>query len=374
MGLLDRLRKKQTQIIVESEPVLEESFIERAEKAALIVSESVENGQIEEVGDRLRECIGTYSEKEKTVFSALPITLWIFMFFTGILCSAGFLFFMPVTLGTIAYSVTYKQYGLFILLSIAVVILVNVLLCVKAVREIRYSKRYEHYQNAFKYRNTEIVEDLADMISVPRQTVEKDLKKAVKLKLMPQGHFGKDNLFFMVTDEVFAKYNASKAAYDRYFKKVIEERSRMKTRTKETEELLSLGEEYIGKIRDSNDIIKDKDVTGKLDRMESVISAIFHEVDVNPAQAAKLGVFINYYLPTTEKLLTTYIDIEEKQVKGKNLQKTQRDIRNALDSINNAFEALLERFYEEQEIDVASEISAMEIIMKQEGLQTEGDE
>ena len=94
---------------------------------------------------------------------------------------------------------------------------------------------------------------------------------------------------------------------------------------------------------------------------------------MNPAQANKLGVFMSYYLPTTEKLLEAYIDLDEKKVKGKSSQKTQKDIANALDSINNAFEGLLERFFQEQERDITSEIFAMEAIMKQEGLRTEGE-
>ena len=63
--------------------------------------------------------------------------------------------------------------------------------------------------------------------------------------------------------------------------------------------------------------------------MESVVSMIFHEVDVNPNNADKLGMFMNYYLPTTEKLLEAYIDIidiDEKKVKGKSLEKTKKDI------------------------------------------------
>ena len=56
------------------------------------------------------------------------------------------------------------------------------------------------------------------------------------------------------------------------------------------------------------------------------------------------------------------------------LTKSQKDISNALDSINGAFESLLERFFVEQEIDIASDISAMETIMTQEGLVNNGIE
>ena len=142
----------------------------------------------------------------------------------------------------------------------------------------------------------------------------------------------------------------------------------MKTRTPEVEDILIRGKEYLQKIRDSNALINDSRITAKLDQMERVVAAIFHEVDVNPKQADKLGVFMNYYLPTTEKLLETYIDIEEKIEKGATLRGTLVKISGSLDNINAAFETLLEQFYKEQALDVASEVSAMEVIMKQEGL------
>ncbi len=368
MGLFDFMHGKTKDVIAEEEIAVEESFIESAEKAALIVSQSVDDGDIADVSNKLRAYIGDYSGKNKYVFTAPSIGQWIILLLVGILFSIAFIGFLPIAAGTYYYSSTFKEYGAYGLLAIVAVVLFNIALCRKAIGEIRYSKRYDHYQNILKYRNIEIIDDLSNMIDARRELVVKDLKKAVKTKLIPQGHFGKDDLFFMVSDDAYAKYSSSRAAYDRYFRKVLEDRSRMKERTRETEELLEQGEEYIAKIRDCNDIIKDKEVSEKLDRMEKVVSAIFHEVDINPAQANKLGLFINYYLPTTEKLLESYIDIDDKQVKGKTLQKTQRDITQALDSINNAFESLLERFYEEQEIDVASDISAMEIIMKQEGL------
>ena len=142
----------------------------------------------------------------------------------------------------------------------------------------------------------------------------------------------------------------------------------MKERTKEMQMIMNQGQGYVDKIHESNDIIKDKIISQKLDRMESVVSMIFHEVDVNPNNADKLGMFMNYYLPTTEKLLEAYIDIDEKKVKGKSLEKTKKDIEGAIDKIIDSFEGLLDKFYQEKELDIATDISAMEVLMKQDGL------
>ena len=179
-------------------------------------------------------------------------------------------------------------------------------------------------------KNIEIIDDLAAYSNVNPSIVIKDLNKAVKMKLIPQGHFGRDNMIFIVSNEIYDEYKNKQAVYDRYYRKQIEERLRMKERTKEMQMIMDQGQGYVDKIHESNDIIKDKIISQKLDRMESVVSMIFHEVDVNPNNADKLGMFMNYYLPTTEKLLEAYIDIDEKKVKGKSLEKTKKDFENRI--------------------------------------------
>jgi len=142
----------------------------------------------------------------------------------------------------------------------------------------------------------------------------------------------------------------------------------MKERTSEMIEILDKGNRYIEKIHTMATIIKDKNIKQKLSKIESIISMIFHEVDINPSQGRILGMLMNYYLPTTERLLETYISIDEKPVKGKSLTNTKKEIEEALDSIIYAYEEILEKIYKEYEIDITSDIAAMETILIQEGL------
>ena len=113
---------------------------------------------------------------------------------------------------------------------------------------------------------------------------------------------------------MYDKYKENQAALDRYYKKQLEDRKWLSERTEEIQKILDIGQEYISKIHDSNVIIKDKIKTRKLYKMESVVKMIFNEVDINPDQADKLGMFLNNNLPTTEKILESYIDLDEKYV------------------------------------------------------------
>ncbi len=348
---------------------LNESYIVSAEKTASIIDDTIRDGEYGSIPGKLQK----YSSpvKEKLVFEAPPIWFWIIMILAASVLTVFFGYILSLSVGTMIYSSSYRQFGGYGLIMAVLVFVINISVIAVAVNEIRFSRRYGCYQNVLRYRHIEIVGDLAEMAGTDKKIVEKDLRKAVKRKLIPQGHFGRRKMIFMVSDRVFAEYSNNKASYDRYFKKLIEDRERMMGRTPETEELLEKGREYIEKIHDSNDIIKDKEISKKLDRMERVVSAIFHEVDVNPSQANKLGLLMGYYLPTTEKLLEAYMEMDEKQVRGKYTEKTLNEISNAIDSINDAFEGLLDRFYREQERDIVSEIYAMDAIMKQEGLRDE---
>lgn len=350
-----------------SETKGKDSYIKEAEKAADIVDNGIEKGDFSDMNEKLEKLSGAKIERERFVFGStassgavitIVFSVILTMIFICLGCMAGC---------TLLYSKDYNFYaGIGVIIS-SVVIILNLFLIVNSVRNIQFSHRYKVYESILKYKNTEIMDDIAAYAKVNTTTVINDLKKAVKRKYIPQGHFGKDEIIFMVSDKAYARYQEKQAVYDRYFRKQVEERVRMKERSKSMQKIMDSGQRYIDKIHESNDIIKDKKISEKLDLMERIVSMIFHEVDINPAQADKLGLFLNYYLPTTEKLLETYIDLDEKEIKGKSLQKAQKEIDASLDTINDSFEGLLDKFYQEKELDITSDITAMEVIMKQEG-------
>jgi methylphosphotriester-DNA--protein-cysteine methyltransferase len=82
---------------------------------------------------------------------------------------------------------------------------------------------------------------------------------------------------------------------------------------------------------------------------------------------------LNYYLPTTDKLLKNYISIIEKGIESRSLSATLHELSESLDTINTAFEKILEMLYVEQETDILSDIETLETMMRNEGLISSGD-
>lgn len=347
---------------------VKDEYLQEAQEAVDIVNNGVEKGSFSEMTERLDKLPSVNSNRDKYVFEYNRPAVRTWGVVVSILFIALCLYYVPIYIGTVVYSDTFGMSALMGILVSVIVIAINSIVIANKICEMHFNKRYNTYVKDLRFKNIELIDDLAVYSKVGPEKVIKDLNKAVKMKLIPQGHFGKDDLIFMVSDEVYEKYKDKQAVYDRYYRKQVEERLRMKERTKEMQAIMDQGQGYIDKIHESNDIIKDKIISQKLDRMENVVSMIFHEVDVNPQNADKLGMFMNYYLPTTEKLLEAYIEIDEKQIKGKSLEKTKKDIEGAIDKIIDSFEGLLDKFYHEKEMDIATDISAMEILMKQDGL------
>ena len=71
-------------------------------------------------------------------------------------------------------------------------------------------------------------------------------------------------MIFIVSNEIYDEYKNKQDVYDRSYRKQIEERLRMKERTKEMQMIMDQGQGYVDKIHESNDIIKDKIISQKL--------------------------------------------------------------------------------------------------------------
>ena len=95
---------------------------------------------------------------------------------------------------------------------------------------------------------------------------------------------------------------------------------------------------------------------------------IFNRVEQHPELVEDLGKFMDYYLPTTVKLLKAYEELDAQEVQGENITGSKREIEQTLDTIEQAFENLLDSFFEKAAWDISSDISVLHNMFAQEGL------
>lgn len=60
--------------------------------------------------------------------------------------------------------------------------------------------------------------------------------------------------------------------------------------------------------------------------------------------------------------------MDKETIISENVTKTKREIEDTIDTINQAFENLLNSFFEEKALDVSSDISVLHTMLAQEGL------
>ncbi len=133
--------------------------------------------------------------------------------------------------------------------------------------------------------------------------------------------------------------------------------------------LVTEGQAYIKEIRAINDRIPDtEEMSDKLYHLEDIMKRIFEQAEKDPSKEKDLRKLMNYYLPTTMKLLNAYADLNEQPEAGDNIRDTKRQIEGSMDAINNAFEKLLDDLFQEQAWDLSSDLNVMKTMMAQDGL------
>ena len=133
--------------------------------------------------------------------------------------------------------------------------------------------------------------------------------------------------------------------------------------------ILAEGNAYIRRVREVNDLIPDtEEMSNRLYRLESIMHKIFEQVKKQPEQAPSLRRFMDYYLPTIEKLLNGYLDLDKQDSDSETIKKTKIEIEGAIDMVNDAFEKLLDSFFQDQAWDLSSDISVMKTMLTQDGL------
>ena len=136
----------------------------------------------------------------------------------------------------------------------------------------------------------------------------------------------------------------------------------------EVDKIIEEGYAYLKQLKTANDRIEDAVMSERIERMEKSSADIFAYIAEHPEKSAQIRRFMNYYLPTTLKLLTSYDKLSRQSVKGENIQKTMFEIEGMMETIAGAFEKQLDSLFHAEAMDIAADISVMETILEQEGL------
>ena len=228
--------------------------------------------------------------------------------------------------------------------------------------------RYAQYRKLLEEDLYMDIDDLAARTGVDEKTIRADLKALMKSGYFKQGHFDDKETCFIASDELYGQYRTTMENAARLAKEREETLARDGVLPEDVRDVLEKGSAYIKKIHEANDAIPGEEVSRKLDRMESIVTRIFEQVRKEPVRARDLSMFMDYYLPTTAKLIDAYLEMDAQTLQGENVVQAKKEIEESLDTINDAFEKLLDGFFRDKALDVATDISVMKTVMRQQGL------
>ena len=229
--------------------------------------------------------------------------------------------------------------------------------------------RYSRYMKLLEQKKFASIEELSAAVAKNTKTVLQDLEYMIEQKWFFEGRMDEKKSHFLLTDKVYEEYKKSEQGR---LLREQEERERERIENdpvqKELFQILTEGQSCVKKIRKLNDEISGEDISNQLDQIEEIIASIFEVVKRKPEKRGELRKLMQYYLPMTIKVVTAYRDFENERVPSGQLEESKHEIKVTLNKVIEAFVALREKLFQEDILDVSTDLDVLETMMSQEGL------
>lgn len=141
----------------------------------------------------------------------------------------------------------------------------------------------------------------------------------------------------------------------------------------ELDEVVAQGRASVKRLQELNDDIPDFKISAQLKQIEILTASIIDQVEKKEDKLRQTRQFMNYYLPTTIKLLEQYVQLQDVGMKGENIESGMKRIEDMLDKVIVAFQKQLDSLFESDVVDITADIQVMEQMMTAEGLTGEKD-
>ena len=216
------------------------------------------------------------------------------------------------------------------------------------------------------------LEKLARSVGKNVKFVRKELVKMIDDGYFLEGHLDKEGTCLITSHDTYRHYEQSRLALEARKKEELEAAKQAERTAAAADprvrEVVERGNAFIREIRRCNDAIPGQEISGKITRMELIVRRIFERAQAHPEIVPDLKKMMDYYLPMTVKLLNAYAEMDAQPVQGETIRASKREIEDTLDTLNLAFEKLLDSIFEDTAMDVSSDISVLNTLLAQEGL------
>ena len=278
---------------------------------------------------------------------------------TGLIIGGGIMSAI-FALGTIATSIEFLQY-------LDGDVLIGVLACLMFMAGglsmlftgIGMNRRSERYMNYLAYigANREVpLAHMAATFGVSVSALCKDLRRMLSKGILPTGYLDLAEGKLYLTE---MGYHASEP--------------KQEAPPEETpQEAAAREDDILREIRQVNDSIPDAVMSAKIDRIEEITGKILKYQKEHPNKEGQLRTFLNYYLPTTLKILRAYAQLDAQGIEGENISAAKKRIEDMMDQVVYGFEKQLDKLFQDDAMDITSDVEVLENMLKKDGLSDEG--
>lgn len=236
------------------------------------------------------------------------------------------------------------------------------------IRNLTHVSRFKTYVKTIGQKTYCTFEQLSRSVQKPEKFVKKELQKMIDEGFFLEGHIDHEESCLITSDETYRHYEQCRAQTEEQQKQQATVEQSSSSVSSEVQEVLDKGEAFLRKIHKCNIDIPGEIITKKISHMELLIARIFERAESHPEIIPDLKKLMDYYLPMTVKLLTAYAEMDHQPIQGETILASKREIENTLDTLNTAFEKLLDSVFKETAMDVSSDISVLQTLLAQEGL------
>ena len=142
----------------------------------------------------------------------------------------------------------------------------------------------------------------------------------------------------------------------------------VRTGNEALDEMIAQGQLALKEMRRLDDNIADEVISRQIRRLEELSGKIFDQVKQRPEKLPQIRKFMNYYLPTTLKILNAYDRMGEQGVSGENITSTMQKVEGMMSTIITAFEKQLDSLFGSEAMDISTDMVVLENMMAREGL------
>ena len=135
----------------------------------------------------------------------------------------------------------------------------------------------------------------------------------------------------------------------------------------EIDALIKERDRALSEMRRLNDAIADEKISAQIDHLEEVTKKIIDHVVAHPKKLPQIRRFMDYYLPTTLKILNAYDRMDSTGIAGENISTTKAKVEGMMDTITQAYDKQLDALFGEEALDISTDITVMENLLAREG-------